>query len=211
MATATNSSSMATAFNNIPARSRMQREAQRDKELLEKDRLRQRREGFVRADPQPAGALLAYDTRAQGFLGDADRFHSDTAGEARALREERNARTKLQQARRRQEGTHRELARWEAMDAADAREEQRWQELRASGSKARRNLSGEPFNPVTLRYNDGRDGERLRAADERVKSRALLRAENLQRHNAREGVNPITGAPLRAIRAADLLPPPNGP
>lgn len=61
---------------------------------------------------------------------------------------------------------------------------------------------------MTLRYNDGKDGERLRAADERVKARALVRAQNLQRANAREGINPITGAPLRAIQAADLMSPP---
>lgn len=200
--------STTAAFNNIPARSREQREALRDKELLEKDRLRQRKESFVRADPRPAGALLAYDPRSQGFMSDADRFHSDTAGEARALREERNARAKLQQAQRRQEGSRRELARWEAMDASDAREEQRWHELRASGAKARRNRGGEPFDPVTLRYNDGRDGERLRAADERVKARALVRAQALQRAGASQGRNPITGEPLRAVHVADLLPPP---
>lgn len=125
MATTAATTTSGAAFNNIPARSRAQREALRDKEQLEKERLRQRKESFVRADPQPAGALLEFDPCAQGFLGDADRFHSDTAGEARALREERNARAKLQQARRRQEGTQREVARWEVMDAADAREEQR--------------------------------------------------------------------------------------
>ncbi|RLN06545.1 hypothetical protein BBJ28_00014187 [Nothophytophthora sp. Chile5] len=199
----------ARAFNNIPARSRDQRNAVCDKEQREKERLRARKEGFVRVDTSATGsAMLVYAPQSQGYMSDADRFHSDTAGEERAAREDARARVKVQQEHRRHESVNRDVRRWEAMDAASAEEKQRWEALRASGSKARRNKCGEPFNPVTLRYNDGKDGERLQAADVAVKHRATLRAQNLQHHNSREGINPITGAPIRRVQTRDLLPPP---
>lgn len=175
-------------FNNIPARTREQREAVCDKEQREKERLRARKEGFVRVDTTAAGsAMLVYTPQSQGFMSDADRFHSDTAGEERAAREDARTRTKIHQERRRREAVNRDVRRWEAMDAASAEEKRRWEALRASGSKARRNKCGEPFNPVTLKYNDGKDSERLQAADAAIKHRAMLRAQNLQYHNSREG------------------------
>ncbi|KAG7380432.1 hypothetical protein PHYPSEUDO_007206 [Phytophthora pseudosyringae] len=196
-------------FNNIPARTRAQREAVCDKEQREKERLRARKEGFVRVDTSAAGsAMLVYTPQSQGFMNDADRFHSDTAGEERVAREDARARVRVQQDRRRREGVNRDARRWDAMDAASAEEKRRWEALRASGSKARRNKCGEPFNPVTLKYNDGKDGERLQAADTAIKHRAMLRAQQLQYHNSREGINPITGESVRRIQTRDLLPPP---
>ncbi|KAF1336640.1 hypothetical protein FI667_g406, partial [Globisporangium splendens] len=187
---------MTTAFNNIPARTREQRE---------KDRLRQRKEGFVRIDTSATGAaMLVYTPQAQGFLSDADRSHSDTVGEAR---EERQARVKIHRERKRYDNVQREIQRWKDMDAASAEEEARWRALRESGSKARRNKGDEAFNPITLQYNDGKDGQRLMAADQAVKHRAVVRAQNLQHHNSRAGINPITGEPVRQIAIHDLLPP----
>ncbi|KAG2519660.1 hypothetical protein BBO99_00007117 [Phytophthora kernoviae] len=201
--------SSAREFNNIPARSREQREAVCDKEQREKERLRVRKEGFVRVDTSVTGsAMLVYTPQSQGFMSDADRFHTDTAGEERVYRNEARTRVKMQDERRRQETVSRDMRRWEAMDASAAEERRRGEALRASGSKARRNKCGEPFNPITLKYNDGKDGERLQAADTAIKHRAMVRAQNLQHHNSREGINPITGDPIRRIQTRDLLPPP---
>ncbi|RLN59073.1 hypothetical protein BBJ29_004367 [Phytophthora kernoviae] len=201
--------SSAREFNNIPARSREQREAVCDKEQREKERLRVRKEGFVRVDTSVTGsAMLVYTPQSQGFMSDADRFHTDTAGEERVYRNEARTRVKMQDERRRQETVSRDMRRWEAMDASAAEERRRGEALRASGSKARRNKCGEPFNPITLKYNDGKDGERLQAADAAIKHRAMVRAQNLQHHNSREGINPITGDPIRRIQTRDLLPPP---
>ncbi|KAG7397723.1 hypothetical protein PHYBOEH_000262 [Phytophthora boehmeriae] len=209
-ATSQNSTSSSfREFNNIPARSREQREAVCDKEQREKERLRARKEGFVRVDTSVTGsAMLVYTPQSQGFMSDADRFHSDTAGEERVHRMEARNRVKMQDERRRQEAVNRDVLRWEAMDAAAVEDRRRGEALRASGSKARRNKCGEPFNPITLKYNDGKDGERLQAADAAIKHRAMVRAQNLQHHNSREGINPITGDPIRRIQTRDLLPPP---
>lgn len=196
------------AFNNIPARSREQRVALQDKEQHEKARLRERKEGFVRIDTSATGAaMLVYNPKSQGFMSDADRFHSDTAGEERAHREEHNARVKTHQERRRYDGVQREIKRWSDMDAASAADEKKWQAMRQSGTKALRNKGGEAFNPITLQYNDGKDGARLLAADTAVKHRAVVRAQNLQHHNSRAGMNPITGEPLRRITLQDVMPP----
>jgi hypothetical protein len=195
-------------FNNIPARSREQRIAVKDKEQWEKDRLRQRKENFVRIDTSVTGnAMLVYTPGSQGFMSDADRFHSDTAGEERVVREEHHARVKIHQERKRYESVQREIDRWKHMDTMAAQEEKKWEAYRASGTKALRNKCGEAFNPVTLQYNDGKDGARLQAADDAVKRRAFGRAQNLQHQNSRGGVNPITGEPLRRIQAEHLLPP----
>lgn len=199
-----------TAFNNIPARSREQRLAIKDKELREKDRLQQRKEGFARIDTSVMGsAMLVYEPKSQGHMSDADRFHSDTAGEERAYREERMMRTRMQQERKRIDTVQREVTRWKDMDAASAQEEKKYELYRQQGSKARRNKGGEAFNPITLQYCDGKDGQRLAAADAAVKHRALVRATNLQHHNSRDGVNPITGDPIRRIEMQHLLPPPS--
>ncbi|CEG45824.1 uncharacterized protein PHALS_02096 [Plasmopara halstedii] len=114
----------------------------------------------------------------------------------------------MQYERRRRENVDRDVRRWDAMDAASAEEKRREDALRASGSKARRNKCSEPFNFITLKYNDGKDGERLQAADATIKHRAMLRAQKLQLHNSREGINPITGECMRPIQPNDLLPPP---
>lgn len=196
------------AFNNIPARSREQRMALQDKEQREKDRLRQRKEGFARIDTSATGAaMLVYNPKSQGFMSDADRFHSDTAGEERAHREEHYARVKSHQDRKRYDGVQREIKRWKDMDVATAEEDKKWHAIRQAGTRALRNKGGEAFNPITLQYNDGKDGQRLMVADQAIKHRAVVRAQNLQHHNSRAGINPITGEPVRHIAIQDLLPP----
>lgn len=206
--TSTSSATPPTAsFNNIPARTREQRIAVKDKEQWEKDRLSHRKEGFVRIDTSVTGnAMLVYTPGSQGYMSDADRFHTDTSGEEKMLREEKNARLKFKEERSRYENVQREITRWKEMDAADAALEKKWEGYRATGTKCLRNKGGEAYNPITLQYNDGKDGSRLKAADDMIKRRAIARAENLQNHNSRDGINPITGEPMRRVQLSHLLP-----
>ncbi|DAZ95961.1 TPA: hypothetical protein N0F65_009262 [Lagenidium giganteum] len=186
-------------YNNIPARTREQRIAVRDKETWEKDRLRMRKGGHVRIDTSVTGsAMLVYAPNSQGYMCDADRFHTDTAGEEKLQREEHNARVKISQEKKRYDSVHREISRWKEMDAATALEEKKWEHYRQIGTKALRNKGGEAYNPITLRYNDGKDGERLKQADDAIKHRALMRAQNLQQVNSRE-------AAIRCVRARALV------
>ena len=51
-----------------------------------------------------------------------------------------------------------------------------------------------PYDAITLRYNDGLDGERLRFHDDKVRYRAAVRSRNLQRcGDTRTGYNIING------------------
>ncbi|CAK4441610.1 unnamed protein product [Aphanomyces euteiches] len=187
-------------FKNIQARTRDERKAVRDKETWEKDRLRARKEGFVRIDTSISGSAMTVQAAgSQGYMSDADRFHTDVAGEEKVLRESRIARHQMTYDTRRRSNQLREEHRWQAMDAKAAEDKARWDHLRQDGGKARRNKSSCEFNPITLKYNDGKDGERLRQADSEIRHGASLRAANLQYNSSRAGINPITGDPVPRV------------
>nr|CCA27115.1 conserved hypothetical protein [Albugo laibachii Nc14] len=194
-------------YNNIPPRGRAERNAQLSKDAFEKERLGQRREGFIRIDPSQSGpAMVQYAPGTQGFFDERNRLHTDTSGEAKLLRDKQNARKRASEERKRVQNVEREVDRWKRLDEIQAGEEEKWRAIRASGNRARRNQSGEAFNPITLRYNDGSDGQRLKEAAERIQQRAFVRAQNLRHQNAREGFHPITGEALRPVLLQDLFP-----
>ena len=78
-------------------------------------------------------------------------------------------------------------------------DEEKWRYLREESDKAKRNVSSVPYDPITLKYNDNQDGLRLRYADDTIRYRAALRAQNLQSRMTADGFNPVTG---------NALPPP---
>ncbi|OQS05726.1 hypothetical protein THRCLA_02173 [Thraustotheca clavata] len=188
------------SFKNINARTRDERKAVRDKETWEKDRLKARKEGYVRIDTSISGSAMTVQAPgSQGFMSDADRFHTDVAGEEKVVRESRMAKHQMVYDNKRQNNQIREEQRWKTMDAKAAEERQRWDRMREDGGKARRNKSSCEFNLVTLKYNDGKDGDRLKKADSEIRHRATVRAANLQFQNSRAGINPITGDPIARI------------
>ena len=188
-------------FKNITARTRDERKAVKDKETWEKDRLRARKEGFIRVDTSIAGSAMTEQVHgSQGHMSDADRFHTDTAGEEKMARENRNAKHQIVHEMKRRDNQQREVQRWKTMEIKDVEEKQKWDRLREDGRKALRNKSSCDFNPITLKYNDGKDGQRLIKADNEIRHRASLRAQNLQNHNSRAGINPITGDPITRVQ-----------
>ncbi|RHY15912.1 hypothetical protein DYB36_009719 [Aphanomyces astaci] len=190
----------AMAFKNIQARTRDERKAVRDKETWEKDRLRARKEGYIRVDTSISGSAMTVQAAgSQGYMSDADRFHTDVAGEEKVVRESRIAKHQMSYDTRRRDNQVREDQRWKAMDEKATEEKKRWDHLRDDGGKARRNKSSCQFNPITLKYNDGKDGERLKQADTEIRHRASVRAANLQFNSSRGGINPITGDPIKRV------------
>ncbi|RHY95725.1 hypothetical protein DYB37_005523 [Aphanomyces astaci] len=188
------------AFKNIQARTRDERKAVRDKETWEKDRLRARKEGYIRVDTSISGSAMTVQAAgSQGYMSDADRFHTDVAGEEKVVRESRIAKHQMSYDTRRRDNQVREDQRWKAMDEKATEEKKRWDHLRDDGGKARRNKSSCQFNPITLKYNDGKDGERLKQADTEIRHRASVRAANLQFNSSRGGINPITGDPIKQV------------
>jgi hypothetical protein len=74
----------------------------------------------------------------------------------------------------------------------EAQEASRMSSMRTSGSKAKVNVGGSPFNIINLAYNNGVDGERLKLHDNLVRYREALRCRNLAIHN-HVGRDPISG------------------
>ena len=93
----------------------------------------------------------------------------------------------------------REEDRWSKIDSEHTNDEEKWRYLREESDKAKRNVSSVPYDPITLKYNDNQDGLRLRYADDTIRYRAALRAQNLQSRMTADGFNPVTG---------NALPPP---
>ena len=76
----------AFGFRNIRPRTREERRNAKDKVALEKSRINSRVGHEARMHqqnaPETAAGLVSCRTDAAGYLSNADRFHSDTAGEA---------------------------------------------------------------------------------------------------------------------------------
>ena len=128
---------------------------------------------------------------------DADRFHTDTAGEAKKQRDDRAAAAKALTDQKRAVRIVGEEQRWEAFEQRDQAEADRWNAIRADekNTMARRNNISVPYNPISLQYNDTLDGLRMQYADNMVKYRGEVRSLTLQKLG-NGSANPITGAPL---------------
>ncbi|CCI49860.1 unnamed protein product [Albugo candida] len=169
-------------YYNIPPRGRAERNARQCKDLLEKERLGRRREGFIRIDPSQSGtAMVQFPPGTQGFLDESNRFHTDTSGEEKRLRDTQIARKRASEERKRAQTIEREVDRWKRLDEFQAREEDKWRATRASGRRSRRNQSGEAYDPITLRYNDGADGQRLRETAARIQQRAFVSIQSQEK------------------------------
>ncbi|CBJ25482.1 conserved unknown protein [Ectocarpus siliculosus] len=183
---------------------RPERRALKDKVALEKGRLMQRAGQAAKMNRDnlpPEGVSLTECTPdAAGFIADADRFHSDTVGEEHLRRKAQHERKVQINDNRRQLRVEREGKRWEDMEKKEGDDEQRWNRLRDEGEKSKKNKSGVPYNMISLRYNDGLDGDRLEYADNVTKHRAQVRSNNLTRlGDSRCGYNILTGQPREEI------------
>lgn len=185
---------------------REERRATKDKVALEKGRLMKRTGHAARMyqanAPGPDG-LTCPEPSAAGFLADADRFHSDVSGEELQERQERYHRTQRIYEHKREHNAQKEEQRWQKMEEAKAAEAAYWEHQRQLGTKSKKNSSGVPYNTLTLQYDDGIDGERLRHNDDMVRYRGALRAQNIvQQGDTRVSYDIVNGASL-----APQLPP----
>ena len=126
-------------------------------------------------------------------MPDSDRYHTDVIGDQRA--ERRRAMQKREAAieKRRQDHERREESRFRRMDDEARAAEEHAQYLRDNPNKGRANQSSVPYDPVSMRYDDSLDGQRLKHKDQRARYAAKLRTNRLQAQTNRNGYNPITG------------------
>lgn len=201
-----------SGFRNIKPLTREERKAQKDKVALEKDRLMKRTglEARIYREnaPKTQMGLIVPETNAAGFLSDADRFHTDVSGEEYLARKAKHESKQAEYAHKRVLRAQREEERWEDIQQRKKEEEDYWDEQRQAGEKARKNHSSVPYDPLTLRYNEGLDGERLRFYDDKVRFRAAARSRNLQRcGDTRAGYNIINGHNRDQLRVPPMPQP----
>ncbi|CEL96000.1 unnamed protein product [Vitrella brassicaformis CCMP3155] len=179
----------------IKPRTRAERNALRDRESLEKERLRNRTGGFHRyEDPGNLIQPIKDDPKNPTLPNPIDRFVR-TAEVAELEREDR----KREQGKRdqfhenrRMSRESREEQRWRRMEEREECDKQRVQNLQMYSQKAFKNRSGAPFDIVTLRYDQSEEGRRLQHADLMAQYREKVRATNLAYRN-HAGFNPILG------------------
>ena len=106
----------ANGFRNILPMTRSQRRSQRDKVALEKDRLMKRTGLAARMHrenaPRTSDGLVVPEANAAGFCSDADRFHTDVAGEDFLKRRARYEREQTNYATKREGRVKQEEQRW---------------------------------------------------------------------------------------------------
>jgi hypothetical protein len=189
---------------NVPPRSREMKRALNDKESLEKTRLANRKGGHFKAEPFVPGVGSASLTRmehgAPGYCPESDRFDTDSAAAEKLIRDARIIHDQEINDKKRMKAVEREEERWRYMDEKAKYDEERFLFLRDYTDKGKPNLSSVPYNPITLKYNDSKDGMLLKHADDSIKYRAAVRAKNLQSKMTADGYNKITGEQLNLLQ-----------
>eukprot|EP01035_Chromulina_nebulosa_P019944 gene19944-25910_t len=194
----------------MPARTREQRLALKDKVTLERMRLNQRVGPQARMQqanqPDQSSGLISCVENSAGYLSNADRFHSDTAGEERAKRQNEIERRKKVDEFKRQQTFKREEDRYQQAIAVKVKEEERWNKLREDGGKAKRNQSGAAYDVVSLQYHQTPDGEKQKYHDDMIRYRAQLRAKALvENGDSRASYNIISGGPRNDIQLVNKI------
>jgi hypothetical protein len=198
----------ANGFRNIQPLTRAQRRATCDKVALEKDRL-MKRTGFSAKlhrenAPLTNDGLVVPGSDSAGFCSDADRFHTDVAGEAFLKRRAKYEREQQNYATKREGRVAQEEERWASIHEEKASEEAYWHNERERGVKDMKNKSSVPYDALTLNYHSGLDGERLRLHDDKIRYRAALRSRNLQtKGESRCGYDILNGRDKEDLRLPD--------
>merc|ERR1712195_126237 len=173
----------AFGFKNVRPVGREERKAANDKESIEKQRLRDRREEYFQFEEPLArnlGGVSAANPGTVGWVPEAERFNNDSAGMLKSDQAaERQGQENFYDARR----------------DSNVKREQRNAEIEAqcAESRSRKNAGSAPFDMLTLQYHDTPAGEQLADADQGARDRALGRQASMYDNANRSGFNPLTG------------------
>lgn len=195
-------------FRNIKPRGRRERLALNDKTATEKLRLEQRvgiEARLHRANaPETSAGLTSCSTTGAGYISNADRFHTDTAGEEREVRQELLARKQNVIEIHRQQTLSRQDEKQKYIDIKKQKEEEHASWLQNQSSSILKNSSGASYNITNMSYLQTPAGIEQQKIDEMVKYRAQLRARNLV-------INADTRAPYNILSGESREPPPLPP
>jgi len=164
----------------------------RHREQIEKTRLGQRNFGFIRHKDVSCPLNISenscqYSDVTQQYIGDA--AHKEKLARERQIKQKK---TYLDG--KRQAGIVREEERWREIEEEHSARDKRMQAARADPLTGKNCRNSMPYNPITLRYNDDPEGNKLHHEDNLTKYRGLLRSRRLDKYT-NGGYNPITGAP----------------
>ncbi|CAK87283.1 unnamed protein product (macronuclear) [Paramecium tetraurelia] len=176
---------------NIQPRTREQREAQRDKDLIEKTRIDQR-VGYEARGLGVGNLIHQAPPQSSLYVPENERFDKDFA-----IADKRQREMQLQQKeqvieKKRIEGLDRETKKWEYQEKQEQKDQQKLINHTQALTQGKRNQNGLAYNPITLQYDKTQQGNILKEQDDQAKVRQYVRAQNLdQRGNA--GFNILTG------------------
>ena len=174
----------AFGFRNIRPKTRHERMGKNDKVALERERLAQRSGWQARlhqanAPPTTAG-LTSCQPNDEGYMSNADRFHSDVSGEEFAMRQEALRKREAATLFRRDKMRQREEEKWKGVEDADRAGEEYWAKVREDPSLqvrrgGKKNASNVAYDITNLQYNQDTSGEMQRCgAAPLLSSRRLL-------------------------------------
>lgn len=166
-----------------------------NKELLERQRLANRREGFARYEYTEN--VMHQERTAAGFMADSERFARDVAAQAKVEREQAYQRRQHQYDNLRQTRAQRDEDRWKQMEDAQREEQQKWEALRGT---SKNNQSSVAYDVISMQYYQNQEGHRLADSETGLQNQAVARAERLYAKQSSEGINPITGEQLPILQ-----------
>jgi len=164
----------------------------RNRDIIEKNMLLNRHSNYERHGAEIMEPFKITQDN-PSFMSDADRYHTDVAGEAKMHRQQERHKMELADYHLRAERQDRENRRWHALEQKKRDEEARLHDLRFTGAKTRKNISGSAFNPITGQIDNTNSGTALRKRDDITRQRAFERTKWMTKAN-NSPFNPITGA-----------------
>ena len=173
----------AFSFFNIKPKTRFERKGLKDKVAIEKNRISQRVGHAARMQnanmPPTSAGLTSLEPTGASYISNADRFHSDTAGEAYEERQKSIQKMKQAIQYRSNKMTEREETRWNTIESKQQEDERYWQMVREQGIKAKKNQSQVAYDITNLQYHQNIAGEHQKYLDDMVRFRAQARTRNL--------------------------------
>lgn len=206
----------AFGFRSIKPSTREDRRNKKDKVALEKSRINQRTGWQARMHqlnaPAHSSGLTSCEENAVGYISNADRFHSDTAGEQLEIRQEEARKRQHALEYRKLKQQSREEERWTKMEEEQRQKEEYWHKVREDGSHAKKNQSMVAYDITNLQYFQNVSGEDQKYVDDMVRFRAQARTRNLViLGDSRAPYNIISGGPRVLPAAPTEVKRPEGP
>merc|ERR1711912_53285 len=166
----------AFGFRNCKPLGRDEKKAMNDKESIEKQRLRERREEYFHFEEplsRAQGGVGAVEPHTVGWIPEADRFNTDSAFAEKMEQQDRRKKEEHFWDARRESNVRREENRWEKMETQE--KHQMAIDENCKDSRSKKNAGSIPYDMLTLRYHDADDGNALLASDLHAKDRQVAR------------------------------------